>query len=445
MSLPAPSTDPRRRLLLRRVLIAVAMGLLGLAAAALQAEEYERPPINYSTATPDNPLSRLQAKLAAGELELPHEPDFGYLRAVLQALDVPESSQMLVFSKTSLQRDRIAPETPRAIYFSDDVYVGFCQDGDVLELSAVDPQLGAVFYTLDQRDAQRAELIRQSDECLVCHSSHNTQSVPGHLVRSVFADARGFPILSEGSYRIDHTSPLEQRWGGWYVTGTHGEQHHLGNMIFQERRVQEQTAAPTGLNVTELHERVSRAEYLTPHSDLVALMVLEHQTQAHNFITKANFQTRRALYYEASLNRELGEPADNRWDSTTSRIRSACEPLVEYLLFVDEAPLTAPLSGTSGFAEEFVKHGPRDARGRSLRDFDLQRRLFRYPCSYLIYSPSFDALPAEAKEYVYRRMWEVLSGEDTDQKFAHLSADDRRAIVEILRATKEDLPDNWRK
>src|SRR5262245_32377904 len=183
------------------------------------AQEFEQAPIRYSDSTPNNCVSRLIARIATEETKLEHEPHFGYLRSLLAALDVPISSQMLVFSKTSLQRHRIAPRTPRALYFSDDVYVGFCQDGDVLEISAVDSHLGAVFYTLDQNPRRPTPFRRQTDNCLICHGSSQTKEIPGHVVRSVFSDAAGLPILSSGTYRVDQTTALEKRWGGWYVTG----------------------------------------------------------------------------------------------------------------------------------------------------------------------------------------------------------------------------------
>jgi hypothetical protein len=407
-------------------------------------QEFEQEPISYSRSQPDNRVSRLIERIAAGEAALRYDGSTGYLRSLLSELEVPVSSQMLVFSKTSLQRHRIAPRTPRALYFNDDVYVGYCRDGDVLEISAVDPVLGAVFYTLDQEPEGRPTIRRQADNCLICHGSSQTKEVPGHLVRSVFTDAGGMPVLSAGTYRIDHTSPLEKRWGGWYVTGTHGEQKHLGNLIVQGRTEPEEIDNSAGLNVTSLAGRFDTSAYLVPHSDLVALLVLEHQADGHNYLTRASFLTRQAMHYQQALNREMGEPADRVWDSTKSRIKSACEPLVEYLLFSGEAPLTAPVRGTSPFADEFPERGPRDAQGRSLREFDLSRRMFRYPCSYLIYSPSFAALHKEARDYVLRRMWEVLSGQDPSAKFAHLTSADRRAVLEILRATLPDLPDYWK-
>jgi hypothetical protein len=308
-----------------------------------------------------------------------------------------------------------------------------------LEISAVDPKLGAVFYTLDQKESAAPKFVRQTDNCMLCHASSATRDVPGHLVRSVFTDGAGYPILASGTFRIDHTSPLKDRWGGWYVTGTHGKQTHLGNRTFRKGSDEEVAADSSGHNLTKLDGKLAVADFLTPHSDITALMVLEHQAEGHNRIARANFLTRQALHYETELNRELEEPAGKRWESTTSRIRAACEPLVEYLLMCEEAPLEGPIAGTSGFDKEFSAIGPRDSRGRSLRDLDLRKRLFRHPLSYLIYGEAFDALPAEAATYVRRRFREILAGEDRSPSFAHLSSDDRRAILEIVRETKPDL------
>lgn len=421
------------------VVVAVALGTQ----PAFPADEFERAPIRYSQSAPENCVSRLQARIDRGEAQLAYDERHGYVPSVLEALGVSTKSQMLVFSKTSLQRQRIAPETPRALYFNDDVYVGFCRYGEVVEISAVDPVLGAVFYTLDQEPVDRPKFVRQTDNCLICHGSSQTRGIPGHLVRSVFSDAGGQPILSSGTYRVDHSTPLAHRWGGWYVTGRHGEQTHLGNLIIRGKRVPDPVDNAQGQNVTDLDGRFDVNACLTPHSDIVALMVLEHQATAHNLITDAGFTTRQAIDHERQLNRELHEPAQRRWESTTSRIKSVGDALARYLLFAEEARLTAPIAGTSGFTEEFSKRGPRDRRGRSLRDFDLERRLFKYPCSYLVYSAAFDALPAEVREHVWRRVWDVLTGRDASPDYAHLTTADRTAILEILRDTKPGLPDYW--
>jgi hypothetical protein len=421
------------------------LALAGLVQApAARADDIDREPINYSSAPADNAVTRLQQRLDAGTAKLTYDRRQGYLRSLLRELGVPESSQLLVFSKTSLQRQRIAPDRPRAVYFSDDVYVGYCRHGQVMEVSAADPKLGAVFYTLDQAPADRPRLVRQGDTCLQCHGSSQNRGFPGHLVRSVYPDADGFPILALGTHRIDHTSPLSQRWGGWHVTGTSGKQKHLGNLVLTEKQDPEQVENKAGVNVTDLKGRFDPSYYVSGHSDIVALMVLEHQAEMHNLLTRAGFQTRMALHDEEALNKELGRPADYHSETTKRRIKSACEPLLKYLLFSGEAPLTDRVKGTSAFADEFVKRGPRDGRGRSLRDLDLERRLFRYPCSYLIYSPAFDGLPPAARDYVWERLWDVLNGNDGTGAFDHLSAADRWAVLEILVATKPSLPGYWR-
>jgi len=352
---------------------------------------------------------------------------------------------MLVFSKTSLQRHRISPRTPRAIYFNDDVYVGYCRSGEVLEISAVDPELGAVFYTLDQTDSSEARIQRQTDNCLICHSSSRTESVPGHLVRSLFVDAEGQPILSAGSYAVDHSTPLDRRWGGWYVTGTHGSQTHMGNHIVRGKDVVAPVNQSDGQNVTQLNDLLATEAYLAPHSDIVALLILEHQTLVHNRLTKAHYVARQALHYEAEMNRALGEPESKRLESTTRRIQSAGDDLVEALLLVGETRLTANISGTAGYTEVFTRHGPFDDQGRSLRALDLKQRLFQFPCSYLVYSEAFDALPTEMRDYVWKRLWEILAEQGGGKSFAHLSPSDRLAIRQILCETKTGLPKYWTK
>lgn len=415
--------------------------LFALAPSIVLAQDnFERAPIEYSASQPHNRVTKLQEKLERGEAVLHFDKEFGYLKSVLEALEVPPESQSLVFSKTSLQLRRISPHTPRAIYFRDDVYVGFCRAGDVMEFSAVDPALGAVFYTLDQRSPDKPpKFERQTENCMVCHSSSRTEGVPGHLVRSLFVDQSGQPLLSAGSRTVNHTTPLENRWGGWYVTGEHGAQKHLGNFIAEKDVQPNKIDNSAGLNVTSLDKRFATEHFATPHSDIVALMVLEHQTMVHNCITAANFATRQALAYDDEMGKVLEKKPGERLESTTRRIQIAGEKLIDALLFVEEAPITEPIRGTSGYAEAFAKQGPRDSHGRSLRDFDLTRRMFKYPCSYLVYSEAFDGLPQEMRDYVSRRLSEILSGQDAQKKFAHLSPSDRKAILEILKESKPSL------
>lgn len=409
-------------------------------------DDFERAPISYSVSTPDNCISRLQQKLDAKEATLEFDQEHGYLKALLAALNVPLESQALVFSKTSLQLRRISPRTPRALYFNENVYIGFCQAGDLLEVSAVDAQLGNVFYTISQRPADvPARFTRQTDSCLVCHSSSRTESVPGHLVRSLHVDRGGSPLYTAGSRNVNHTTPIDQRWGGWYVTGEHGDQKHLGNLILGVDKPGVEIDNSQGHNVTSLTGRFDTTRYLSPHSDIVALMMLEHQVLVHNRLTSAHFATRQALAYDESMSEFFKKPPGERLDSTLRRIQNAADRLAEALLLTEEAKLTGEIRGTSGYAERFAALGPRDSGGRSLRDLDLRTRLFKYPCSYLIYSEAFAKLPAELKTHVWERLHQILNGQDDSPKFAHLSSEDRLAIREILSETVPDLPESWRR
>ena len=394
--------------------------------------DFEQEPILYSSATATDPVARLIERIKSGQATVTWEPQHGYLRSLMAELKVPESSQVLVFSKTSLQISRITPRTPRAVYFNDDVYLGWVQRGDVVEISAADPQLGGTFYTLDQRLPEAPVITRETAKCLQCHGSSHTRRTPGHIVRSVFPDSGGQPVYRLGTHLTDDASPFKERWGGWYVTGTHGQQRHMGNCILSNDEVSEKLNVDSGANVTDLSSHFEVRPYLTPHSDIVALMVLEHQVTMHNILTAANHAGRITVRDSDIMNKALERPDGFESESTERRFASAAESVVKGLLFCDEARLTDTVAGTSGFAAEFAARGPLDSRGRSLRQFDLRTKLFRHPCSFLIYSDSFAALPPGVKTRVWRRLEEILSGNDTTSKFAHLTSEDRQGIREIL-------------
>jgi hypothetical protein len=425
----------------------VILGYLLLVCASARAEiPFEREPIGYLTAPVHDPVAQLQERIHAGKAALRHDDRQGYLRSVLERLGVPVSSQVLVFSKTSFQRSRISPESPRAIYFNDDVYVGFVQGGEVLEFSAVDPDLGATFYLLEQEQAKSPAptFLRQTHDCLQCHASGKTLDVPGHMVRSVYPEDTGQPAFNAGTFSTSHESPLNERWGGWYVTGTHGKQTHMGNVVVTDRSHPEQLDTRAGANLRDLSKKLDSSAYLSASSDIVALLVLEHQVKMHNLITLANYQTRIALHYSRAINKALGEPEDQISETTARRFQGPAEDLLKYLLFVDEAELHEPVQGTTTFAKDFAARGPRDHRGRSLRDLNLKTRLLGYPCSYLIYSRAFDALPGPVKDHIYRRLFDILTEKDQSPAFARRTPAERTAILEILRETKPGLPDYWK-
>lgn len=379
---------------------------------------YGQQPIDYHGAESNDAIARLNRRLQAGEVRLERNDGTGYLRSVLQKLDVPVASQVLVFSKTALHRRLVGPDNPRAVYFNDETYVAWTPGSGELEVSALDPRKGAVFYTLSQYRSASLHFERDR-RCLTCHAGSSTLGVPGYRKRSVRTDKRGRPLV--GYSALSHTKPLSRRWGGWYVTGTHGKQRHLGNFAGNEHADHDRAIPADGANVTDLSSQFGTDRYPSPHSDIVAHLVLDHQVRGQNLLIRVGQEHR------------LGRRSD------------AEDRLLRYLLFVDEAPLQAPVRGTSGFAAWFEQQGPRDAQGRSLRDFDLEERLFKYRLSYLVYSPAFKGLPDEVKQRVYRRLWDALHGRDevvdvTDT----IPQNERQAVIDILADTRNDLPKCWR-
>jgi hypothetical protein len=167
---------------------------------------------------------------------LRYEPEHGYLKSVLEQLSIAVSSQTLVFSKTSFQYKKITPQTPRALYFNDDVYVGQVQDGKVLEFVSFDAKQGAVFYILDEHRQDRPVLQRAELDCTQCHVAAGTRNVPSVLLRSIFTNPTGTQASRTPSYITGQESPLSERWGGWYVTGSSGLQTHMGNALVEESR-----------------------------------------------------------------------------------------------------------------------------------------------------------------------------------------------------------------
>jgi len=392
------------------------------------------PAIQYAGPVSD-PIAQVEKQLESQKIKLEYAPNgWGYLPAVLKHLNINIDSQVLVFSRTSIQTSHISPQTPRAIYFNDDTAVGFVQNGEVLELSSIDPQKGAVFYSLDTEKSDRPEFSRR-DDCLRCHQGAPTMGIPGLMISSVHPITDAEARESHGSAFItDDRTSLEERWGGWYVTGTTGTVVHLGNNPELTDPLNPGRASKDGTqNVISLADRFNTSRYLAPTSDIVALMTLEHQTRMNNLMTRIGWDARIAL-------REGKGTLD---PAARDRINPEIEEMIGYMLFVDEEPLKQPVKGVSTFTQTFAERGPRDAKGRSLRDFDLQKRLFRYPLSYMIYSAAFDGLPEVVRERVYQRLYDILTGNDKSKTFAAISAADRQGVLDIVRATKPNLPKYW--
>jgi hypothetical protein len=391
----------------------------------------EYPSIRYAQTAPTDRVAELRTRLASGAARLVFDAaGRGWLDSLLEGLEIDPASQVLVFSRTSLQSRRIHPSTPRAIYFNDDVYVAWVRDGPI-EIAAADPLLGVNYYMLEQTPAAPV-LEREFSRCLSCHDSYSLSGggVPRFIVGSGYTGTNGELVSHEGWILVTDRTPFKSRWGGWYVTGRHGDQVHLGNVIIRDladfQRLEELRIS----NVDTLDGLLDIRPYRASTSDIVALLVLEHQVNAQNEIVRFSWDTHTALAADGGAS---PSPA------TLERIEAAAEPLLETLLFVDAIDYTSPVSGSPEFLAQFAARAVRDSQGRSLRDLDLETRLFKYPLSYTIYSPSFAALPEAAKAVLYRRLAAILRGVDAGAAFAGITAADRAAILDILTGTKPDF------
>ena len=413
----------------------IAAGTIAGAAASGQLAErplagaIKHPAIAYYTRPTHDLVAALDRRIADGTVHLDFEEGSGYLRPVLSALHLAAESQILVMSKTGIQGLYSGPANPRAIFFNDAVSVGYIRGAPFLEFAVQDPEQGVVFYTLDQK-AQARPVLERRPGCLSCHQVYATLHVPGMLARSVFMAPDGLPLSQFGSYDADDRTPFRRRWGGWYVTGVDAGLRHIGNAFVTDTEKREIVVSDSTLHRMPLDPSFDARSYPSSASDIAALMVFQHQGRMMNLITRVGWESRIA--------------ADGgRADFSDGPLRDAVNELVDYLLFVEEEPLPAAIKGTSGFAEMFSAQGPRDQRGRSLRQLDLQHRLLKYPCSYMIYSSAFRALPGDVRAAVYSRIWTVLSGKDASARYTRLSSEDRRAIIEILKDTLPDLTEEF--
>lgn len=421
----------------RRILAGlIAMGAVWALADTLEDTFYiplDDPAIQYGKQTSDDPVARLDRDLASGKAKLDYAADGrGYLASVLKQLGVNTDSQILVFSHTSIQTERIFPRTPRAIYFNDAVAVGYVQRGEAIELTSLDPTRGVYLYTLDPEKTDKPRFGRR-DDCLRCHQGPVTLGVPGLMISSIHPVDVGARESHGESFETDQRVPITERWGGWFVTGTTGKQHHYGNDVNLVDPIHSgASAGDEALNLTSLDGLLDTSKYPVPTSDVVALMTMEHQARMTNLITRIGWDARIAIH-------------EGKWDSAETRKTMDWEigDLIEYMTFADEARFAEPIAGVSTFTKTFAARGPRDKQGRSLRDFDLKTRLFRYPMSYMIYSAAFDALPGPAKDRIYQHLYDVLSGKDQSKPYNTLAAQDRAAALEIVRETKPGLPSYW--
>jgi len=406
--------------------------------------DQEYPVIGYSAPATHNRVWRLQQRLQSGQTKFAWDPKFGFLPALLKELDIDPDSQVLVFSRTSLQVEHISAHKPRAVYFNDDTYIGYVQDSTLIEVATIDSQKGAVFYAFENRqDDTVTHMEREGGRCLTCHDTFSMTGggVPRVMVLSSPVDDAADTRTYTSGDETDDRTPLAERWGGWYVTGRTGTQTHFGNLPLREEVAGEKLRALAGqrMDIAGLQQYIDVSNWLTGQSDVVALLVLEHQTQVQDLITRANYKVRTVMSRDG--NTAVAQPRS--WEQINpgdrKRLQQMIEPLVRALFFQGAAPYGHRIEGSNDFAQRFAQQGPKDSQGRSLHELDLNTRLLRHPLSYEIYSEQFDALPQYALDYIYSRIVEVLQGRDTSGISASIPAAERKIITEILVDTKPAL------
>lgn len=410
-------------------LLLVISGLAGAGGTLAQSafQEIDEPPHNYSSRTPEDRFTRLKDDFESGRIVLARGDEKAFLVSLLKTLEIPVSSQMLVFSTTSLQLSLISPSNPRALYFNEDVYVGYIPGGRI-EIVSLDPELGGVFYIFDIPREGRPIRIERSGRCMNCHASEDTAHVPGLVLKSVVPGPGGGSLAAHRSGQTGHGIPFDQRFGGWYVTGGQAITNHWGNLV----------GKLDGDALTRIPmlpgDRFSFAKYPAGGSDLLPQLLLEHQAGFVNRVVEASYRARTALHAGKG----------KLTDGQVAELDEQARIITRYLLFADEVLLpSGGVAGDKAYRADFLRTRLTGPGGESLKDFDLRTRLFKYRCSYMIYSPVFAGLPPAMKQRVYQRLGVALRLENPDADYAYLPASEKKVIREILRSTLSDLPPGW--
>ena len=398
------------------------MAAVGKAGSVL---DFTAAPHNYWKRQPQDVCTALAAKIASGEVTLDTTDEKAFAKSVLDALQVPVSSQLLVYSATSLQSERCNPRNPRALYFNEHAYVAVILGGR-LEMMGIDSEMGCTFYAFSKAQPGVKPVVERSTQCFNCHAGNGTQRVPGLLATSVA------PILSGASYETyrhdeqGHQIPLSVRFGGWYVTSARPFGETKANILAINKG--------KGIEIVRVNpgEMWDTTRHLLPTGDILPQLVHEHQIGFDNRVIQAVY-----LLREVEAKGSPPPPEDQ------AKLDAKARELVRYILFADEAKLPAGgIAGDPQFVRDFQLYKKAAAGGASLKDFDLRSRMFKHRCSYMLYTPQWQQLPAAIKTRVYSGLKSALTGDD--RKFAYLGDDERKAILAILCATLPDLPADWR-
>ena len=388
--------------------------------------DIDGPPHYYHTRTPGDRFTRAMQAIE-NDPRLDRSGEKAFLVSFLKILGVPATSQTLVFSTTSLQLRLISPSNPRAIYFSEDVYVGYIPGGRI-EVVALDPELGAIFYIFDIPRDQSPIRYERPERCMNCHVTDITGYVPGLVIKSVAPGPGGGSLDSFRQLQTGHGIAFANRFGGWYVTGRHGITNHWGNVIghYVNGDITREPNPP-GVNF-------QWAKYPVATSDILPHLLHEHQVGFVNRVVEAGYRARTALFISGG----------KLTQAQAAELDEQAKIITRYLLFTDEVPLPpGGIEPVAAYKTDFLSNRRATKEGLSLKDLDLKTRLFKHRCSYMIYTAIFQELPAALKTRVYQQLQTALAEKTANTDFAYLPASERQAIRLILKATLTDLPKDW--
>ena len=403
--------------------------------------DYELEPHGYFSKDAKDPVTLLMKRVQRGEVLIKEPNGKPLVERLLRELGLNKDTQVLVFSRTSLQRREVSYSNPRALYFNESVYLGWMPNGRI-EIASFDPELGPIFYFQRELDDASSPLLARTRSCLGCHAGDATNFLPGSLGRSVYPDKSGRSLRSIDDYRRSgHHIPLHDRYGGWFVSGNHGAMRHMGNAIASREGGKITIDREQFANLEKLDRFFSTEAYPAPGSDIAALLVFDHQVTMHHRLVEAAYRARQSLF-DSKLDPKETDVSKLSKGRSTDEFLEGRDKVVDYLLFRDETPIPK-VSCDPAFRRAFSANRIADSRKRSLKDLRLDGRIFENRCSYMIYSPTFDQFPPMLKGAIYARIHEILTSPKPVEGFDYLGKDEKRRILEILDETKEDLPPGW--
>ena len=390
--------------------------------------DFKGPPHSYLEWKPKDRFAELQEKAQKGEVKLDTTNDKAFLTSLLEALNIPVSSQIMVFSASSLQSEIINPRNPRALYFNEDTYLGWVPGG-LVEIIAADPEMGPMFYVFDRlRPGGPVPNVTRSTKCMNCHAGNATRRLPGLIAESLLVSRAGSSLETFRRDVQGHQIPLEDRFGGWHLTGQHNLSHNHANVMGIPNAGKNQIVPVEPGQYSDL------SLHLLPTSDILPNLMNEHQMGFENRLVYAIYTVRQLKSEGKGM---LGAAAK-------AEIEERAQELARYIVFADEAKFPAKgMVGDPAYVRDFLRDRKVSKAGLSLKDLDLKTHMFKNRCSYMLYTDTWKAAPKELKERVYYHMALYLR-EAPDAQHAHLAPGERVAIRGILKDTMTDLPVWWR-